>query len=266
MTDTNNIPKPRISVHKFSSCDGCQLAFINAGETLLAAAEHVDVVHFAEAGMCDEFAPVDIAFVEGSISTSTDQARIEKIRANSGLLISIGACATSGGIQALRNMADTQSWVEGIYAQPEYIDSLENTTPISEAVKVDFQIWGCPVNGEQVWRAVHDLLAGAIPQVTGDKVCIECKRKQQICTLVTGGKPCLGPVTRGGCGAICPAFGRDCHGCFGPSSHINSAALGRRFEGLGLLPEEVAHRFLFINSQEPKMQEEGRKWQEKSYE
>lgn len=241
--------KLSVAVHKFSSCDGCQLAFLNLGEALLTLTELVDIKHFAEAGMLEETAPVDIAFVEGSVSTPQEAERIKHIRANSKYLITIGACATTGGIQALRNLHDTKSWVEGIYAQPEYISSLENVSPISEQVRVDFELWGCPVNSRQVVAAVQSLLAGVKPTDDTEKVCMECKRRLNVCTLVANQEPCLGPVTRGGCGAICPAFGRACYACYGPSVDSNTAALSQRFEGFGFLPEDIARKFsLFANN------------------
>ncbi len=240
--------KPKIAVHKFSSCDGCQLAFLNMGEALLQLATQVEILHFAEAGPLSEDASVDIAFVEGSIATHHDLTRIQKIRANSAYLISIGACATAGGIQALRNMADSQTWVEGVYAQPQYIDSLENSEPISQHVKVDLEIWGCPINSRQIVAAVRDLLFRVAPKPERDKLCLECKRQQHICVMVARGEPCMGTVTHNGCGALCPSIGRGCYGCYGPGEDANAHALANRLEGLGLVNREIAQKFLFINN------------------
>lgn len=258
--------KPRVAVHKFSSCDGCQLAFINAGEALVELASLVDIVHFAEAGYLDEEAKVDIAFVEGSVSTPHDIERIKTIRANSDILITIGACATAGGLQALRNMHDSQQWIEGVYAQPEAIELLATSTPISGQVKVELELWGCPVNPAQLFAAVRSLLFGAIPALEQDKVCLECKRRQQTCVMVTKGEPCLGPVTRTGCGAICPGVGRDCFACFGPAERANSVALAEHFAAEGMAPEAIARRFLFINSHAEPFLSEGKKWREKGSE
>ncbi len=240
--------KPKIAIHKFSSCDGCQLAFLNMGESLLALATLVEIIHFAEAGPIDESTPVDIAFVEGSITTRHDLERIQKIRANSAYLISIGACATAGGIQALRNMADTQQWVASIYPQPEYIDTLDNADPISSHVNVDLALWGCPINSQQIITAVRDLLFRVTPKPERDKLCLECKRQQHICVMVSRGEPCMGSVTQNGCGALCPRVGRGCYACFGPAEDANGSALANRLEGFGLLDREIAQKFLFINS------------------
>lgn len=240
--------KPSVAVHKFSSCDGCQLALINLGESLLLLSQLVEIKHFAEAGPLDEEAKVDIAIVEGSISTSEDETRLKKIRDNSTYLMTIGACATSGGLQALRNMANTDEWIADIYANPSVIDSLDNSTAIKDHVKVDLELWGCPVNQKQILGAIRALLFGVLPEEENDKVCIECKRQQTVCVMVTKNEPCMGPVTRTGCGALCPSVGRDCYACYGPAENVNTKALANRLLSFGLLKDEVARRFLFINS------------------
>ena len=249
--------KPRVAVHKFSSCDGCQLAFLNLGETLLQLAQLVDIVHFAEAGPVEEDARVDVAFVEGSISTAHDLERIRRVRAGATWLVTIGACATAGGVQALRGLSDAKAWVGSVYASPEYIDALATSTPIAQHVKVDLELWGCPVNGRQVLGALRAFLSGVMPPEEEDKVCLECKRRQNVCVMVAHGQPCMGPVTRTGCGALCPSFGRDCYACYGPAENVNTASLGRWLEGLGLPKEEVRRRYLFINNGAPAFRSAG---------
>jgi coenzyme F420-reducing hydrogenase gamma subunit len=244
-------PKPRVAMHKFSSCDGCQLALLNLGEDLLALAERVDLVHFAEAGPLDPDADVDVAFVEGSISTPEDLERIQQIRAHSRVLIPIGACATAGGIQALRNQADGTQWIAQIYGHPEAISSLQHSTPISSHVKVDFELWGCPVNSRQMLAVVNSLLLGVAPRDNADKVCTECKRQGHPCVLVSRGLACMGPVTRAGCGALCPGLGRDCYGCYGPAENANTDALSAQFASQGLTPQAIEQRFQSVNNRAP---------------
>lgn len=252
--------KPTVAVYKFASCDGCQLAFLNAGQAFLLLADLVDIVHFPEAGPVNEEAAVDVAFVEGSVTTPADIDRIKRIRDNSKFVVTIGACATAGGLQALRNFADVEEWTRAVYARPEFIQTLSDSTPIRQHIKVDLELWGCPVNGNQVLKALRELLFGVSPKQNADKVCLECKRQQNVCVLVTGEAPCMGPVTRTGCGAICPQYGRDCYGCFGPAENVNTQVMGLRLEGIGLLPDEIARRFLFINSGAPEMREAGKEW------
>ena len=240
--------KPRVAVHKFASCDGCQLAFLNAGEDLLTLSKLVDLVHFAEAGPLEPEAHTDIAFIEGSITTQHDIDRIKRIRENSRYLITIGACATAGGLQALRNYVDSRNWVSAIYAQPEYIQSLTTSSPIKEHVRVDLELWGCPVNSLQVLLAIRDILFNVTPRIDKEKVCLECKRQQNVCVMVTRGLPCMGPVTQTGCGAICPRVGRECYACFGPAENSNTDSLGQRLSGLGFVDNDILQRFHFINN------------------
>ena len=250
--------RARIAVHKLSSCDGCQLAFLNLGDDLLRLARQVDIVHFAEAGPVDLDAEVDIAFIEGSAAHPGDVERLGRIREQSRFLVTIGACATAGGLQALRNLADSSAWLGEVYATPAAIEELDDSTPVSQHVRVDFQLWGCPVTSRQVLSTISTLLLGVHPADHTDKVCLECKRRQTVCVLVARGIPCLGPVTRTGCGALCPSYGRDCYACFGPADTLNTAALARRFEGLGLMPEAVARRFAGINTATPAFLEAAR--------
>jgi len=240
--------KPRLAVHKFASCDGCQLALLNAGEDLLQLSRHFDIVHFAEAGPLDPAAEVDVALIEGSITTPHDADRILQVREHSRIVMTIGACATSGGLQALRNAADIGDWTAGIYASPEYIQTLSRSTPIRDHIHVDFELWGCPVNSSQVLRALRDILSGVIPKDETNKVCQECKRLNHICVMVSQGKPCLGPVTRAGCGALCPGLGRECYGCYGPAENSNVEALSHQFATLGLDAIDITRRFRMIHS------------------
>lgn len=255
-----SLTRPRMAVHKFTSCDGCQLAFLNAGEALLELARQMEIVHFAEAGYLDPDAEVDVAFVEGSISTAEERERIRRIRERSRYLIAIGVCATAGGVQALRDLADGGRWVAEIYPAAEHIDSLPTSTPFSAHVRVDTEIWGCPPNTRQVMAAARSLLYGAVPEEERDKVCLECKRKNNVCVLVVKGEPCMGPVTRTGCGALCPSLSRDCYACYGPAENTNTSALAERFGQLGLVPEAIARRFWSVTNGAEPFRQEGGNW------
>lgn len=252
--------KPKVSVHKFASCSGCQLAFINMGENLIKLTELVDIVHFAEAGPLGPDDEVDISFIEGSITTPHDVERLEKIRERSQFLITVGACATSGGIQALKNNADSDMWMRSVYAKPEYISSLSTSAAIKNHVKVDFELWGCPVNVQQMLAAVRQLLFGVAPLDNREKVCQECKRRNTVCIMVTKGEACMGPVTRTGCGALCPSYGAACYACYGPAENANVKRLGERFIGLGLDPNRVKQKFLSIYSATPEFSQAKLLW------
>ena len=239
--------KPRIAVFKFASCDGCQLQFLNAEDELLKLAQLVDFAYFVEARSRRLDGPYDIAFVEGSITTPDDARRIVKVREDSRYLVTIGACATAGGIQALRNWADIDDYRRVVYPSPEFISTLSTSTPISEHVRVDFEIWGCPVDKHQLLNVVRSLLSSAKPVLPAHSVCMECKRRGNVCVVVARGEPCLGPVTRSGCGALCPAFNRGCYGCFGPTDDQNMEAFARLLADQGLSSGDAARRLRAIN-------------------
>lgn len=248
--------KPRVAVFKMASCDGCQLQLLDAEEVLLDLAGAIDIVNFAEASSRMEPGPYDVTLVEGSISTPEQLEQIREIRGMTKVLVTIGACATSGGIQALRNTKDLGRFVRTVYPTPEYVDSLETSTPVADHVRVDLELTGCPVDRGQLLGAISALLAGAVPRVSDSPVCVECKRRGYVCVVVAKGEPCLGPVTKTGCGALCPAFGRGCYGCFGPAQPSNNTeALGRTFVELGLTPKEAADRFRFITGWAPAFRE-----------
>lgn len=249
--------RPRVAVFKMASCDGCQLQILDAEEALLELAEAIEIVNFAEASSDMRPGPYDITLVEGSVSTPEQQEQVRAIREASRILVTIGACATAGGIQALRNATGRlEEFVRTVYPTPEYVRTLEDSHPVADLVPVDLELTGCPIDRGELLHAISSLLRGAMPRLSSSPVCVECKRRGAVCVVVAKGEPCLGPVTRTGCGALCPAFGRGCYGCFGPAQPSNNTvALGRRFIELGLRPEEAADRFRFITGWAPAFRE-----------
>ncbi|MFN9375269.1 MAG: oxidoreductase [Planctomycetaceae bacterium] len=217
--------RPRLAVFKFASCDGCQLSLLDAEDELLAIAGQVEICFFPEASSRMLPGPYDGALVEGSITTAHDAERIQQVRRDAKFLMTIGACATAGGIQALRNWGNTAEFVQGVYARPEYIRTLEKSTAIADHVRVDFELRGCPVNHHQLVEVLAALVAGRRPRTPGHAVCLDCKRAGTVCVTVARGQPCLGPVTQAGCGAICPAYDRGCFGCHGPARQCNCESL-----------------------------------------
>ena len=240
--------KPKLSVWKFASCDGCQLSLLDCEDELLAVVGEVDVAYFVEASRAVVRGPYDVALVEGSITTPHDAERIRQARKVSKFLVTIGACATAGGIQALRNFKDVKEFTRIVYARPEYIDTLEQSTPISDHVPVDFELRGCPINKYQLLEVVNALLNGRKPNTPPYSVCIECKRRGTVCVMVADGTPCLGPVTQAGCGAICPAYRRGCYGCFGPMDTPNTASLSAWWSRLGVSEEGIVRGFRGFNA------------------
>ncbi len=224
---------PTLAVWKFASCDGCQLTLLDCEDELLALAEQVQIRHFLEASSAVAAGPYDVSLVEGSITTDNDVERIRQIRDQSRLLVTIGACATAGGIQALRNYADVADYTAAVYARPDYISTLATSTPVSAHVGVDFELHGCPIDKRQLLGTLTSLLRGSLPLPENGSVCMECKRRGTACLPVSRGIACLGPVTRSGCGGLCPAFNRGCFGCFGPADTANLPAMRAQLAEIG---------------------------------
>ena len=240
-------PRPRLAVWKFASCDGCQLTLLDCEDELLALAQSVQISHFLEATSTVLDGPYDVSLVEGSITTETDRRRIERVREQSRVLVTIGACATAGGIQALRNLGDVDEFRRIVYARPEYVQTLTTSTPISAHVAVDHELRGCPIDRRQLLELLTALLAGRRPDIAAHSVCEECKLRGTSCVLVARGTPCLGPVTQAGCGAICPAYGRGCFGCFGPMPGANTAALEPALRAGGMTDTDLERVYRTFN-------------------
>lgn len=237
----------KLAVWKFASCDGCQLTLLDCEDELLTLADHVQIANFAEASSATTAGPYDVSLVEGSVTTQHDEVRIREIREQSKILVTIGACATSGGVQALRNFADVAEFASVVYAKPEYIDTLATSTPASGHVKVDYQLQGCPIDRGQLLDTLAALLIGRKPRLPAKTVCTECKLRGVTCVMVADGIPCLGPVTHAGCGALCPRHHRGCFGCFGPSAAPRTATLIPLLRRDGMSDADVDRVFSTFN-------------------
>ena len=243
--------KPKLAVWKFASCDGCQLTLLDCEDELLAIAGEVEIASFLEASSAEVEGPYDLSIVEGSVTTPHDAERIQEVRRVSKALVTIGACATAGGIQALRNFADVEDFTRLVYASPEFVSTLATSTPISAHVPVDFELRGCPIDKGQLLEVITAFLHGRRPGIPSTSVCTECKRRGTVCVVVAHGTPCLGPVTHAGCGALCPAYNRGCYGCFGPKETPNTASLTRRLQLLGLDERGVERIYRTFNADAP---------------
>jgi coenzyme F420-reducing hydrogenase gamma subunit len=249
--------RPTLAVWKFSSCDGCQLQVLDLEDELLALAGTVDIAYFLEAGSATVEGPYDVSLVEGSITTAEDAQRILEVRRQSRFLVTIGACATAGGIQALRNFADVEEFTSAVYATPAFISTLARSTPISAHVPVDFELHGCPVDKHQLLEVITAHLHRRRPRVRAHAVCVECKQRGTVCVMVAHGTACLGPVTHAGCGALCPSYHRGCYGCFGPMETPNTAALDARLAEQGAGEEDLLRVYRTFNAGAPAFREAG---------
>jgi sulfhydrogenase subunit delta len=240
--------KPKLAVWKFASCSGCQLALLDCEDEFLEVTERLEIAYFPEASRAVAKGPYDLSLVEGSITTPHDAERIHKVRRNSKFLVTIGACATAGGIQALRNFKDVKEFISIVYTSPQYIETLNKSTPISDHVFVDFELRGCPISKYQLLELINAFLNKRKPIIPPYSVCMECKRLDNICVMVAHGTPCLGPVTQAGCGAICPSYHRGCYGCFGPKESVNTSSLAGWLKTLNVVDEDLVRAFRGFNA------------------
>jgi sulfhydrogenase subunit delta len=240
--------KPKLAVWKFASCDGCQLSLLDCEDELLAVAGAVEIANFYEASRAVVKGPYDLSLVEGSITTPHDEERLHAVRRATKFLVTIGACATAGGIQALRNFKNVKEFTSIVYAHPDYIETLNKSTPISDHVFVDFELRGCPINKHQLLEVVSAFLHGRKPNTPAHSVCVECKRRGTVCVMVAQGIPCLGPVTQAGCGAICPAYSRGCYACYGPKETPNMASIAAAWSQMGVSEENLVRALRSFNA------------------
>jgi coenzyme F420-reducing hydrogenase gamma subunit len=240
--------KPKLAVWKFSSCDGCQLSLLDCEDELLAVADAIDIAYFREATRAEVKGPYDLSLVEGSITTSHDAERIHRVRRASKFLVTIGACATAGGIQALRNFKNVKDFISIVYATPEYVETLGKSTPIADHVHVDFELRGCPINKMQLVEVLSAFLNGRKPITPPHSVCLDCKLRGTVCVMVARGLPCLGPVTHTGCDALCPGYNRGCFGCFGPKETPNTQSLSDWLSALGMSGADIVRAFRGFNA------------------
>ena len=245
----------KLGVWKFASCDGCQLTLLDCEDVLLKLPDRLEIAYFKEATRRDDPGPFDLGLVEGSITTAQDALRIREVRRQCRHLVVIGACATAGGIQALRNFRDAEELCAYVYPTPAYIDALATSSAIADHVTVDFELRGCPIDRGQLLEVIGAFLCGRQPLIGRDTVCRECKRLGHVCVTVARGEPCLGPITREGCGALCPGCGRGCYGCFGPRDGANSRALADHWRTAGMSDASVVRLLRSFNAAAPVLEQ-----------
>lgn len=257
--------RPKLAVWKFASCDGCQLSLLDCEDELLSVTGQIEIANFLEASRAVSKGPYDLSLVEGSITTEQDRKRILDVRRQSKRLVTIGACATAGGIQALRNFSDVREFMAVVYAHPEYIRTLSTSTPISAHVRVDFELQGCPINKQQLLEVITAFLQDRKPNVSAHSVCMECKARGNVCVMVAHGKACLGPVTHAGCGALCPTYDRGCYGCYGPKETPNPESLGQWCKDyLGTDNPTLMRLFRTFNANSPEFKKASLMYEEKT--
>jgi sulfhydrogenase subunit delta len=253
--------RPKLAVWKFASCDGCQLTLLDLEDHFLEIVGAIEIAYFPEATRAVVEGPYDLSLVEGSVTTPHDAERILEVRESSKTLVTIGACATAGGIQALRNYAEVGEYLNIVYAHPEYVDTLDTSTPIADHVIVDFELRGCPISKQQLLEVIDAFIHERKPNIPGHSVCVECKLRGTNCVMVAQGIPCMGPITQAGCGAICPAYDRGCYGCFGPSESPNIDSLASWWAGLGVEQVDLVRALRTFNAYSPAFREASERYE-----
>ena len=233
--------KPRIAIYDFTDCEGCEVKLVSLREKLLLLENKVDIVNWRLGQERFEPGPYDITIIEGTPITQHEIDLLKELRENSKILVALGACAALGGVPAIMPEKDRKMWYEKIYSSqyhPKGVDAL----PLSAHVKVDFSIHGCPVDEEQVVKVLEELLSGKTPSYRGYSTCFECKQKGNKCRIAEEEKPCLGPITQGGCKAVCVSGGSPCYGCFGVREEANIPAMIKTLERVA--DKETIERYL----------------------
>jgi sulfhydrogenase subunit delta len=242
----SNNGKPKIAFFDFTSCEGCQLTVVDSLQTHPELLEVVDIVQFREA-MSEKGEDYLVAFIEGSCTRQSDEARLKKIRQQAGLVVALGACAHLGGVNALKSLHPLDEVRKYVYGDKADWYETYDTRPIEAVIPVDFAIPGCPIDRNEFITVVKALLLGKKPPIPDYPVCVECKLKENIC-LFTLGKVCMGPVSRAGCNAICPTYGQSCEACRGFISHPNESSMRNVLEENGLSVEAVTSMYTMFTA------------------
>jgi len=238
--------KPCVAVFSFTCCEGCSLAILECENELLDVLNLVTFVRWREA-MTETSDDIDIAFVDGSISTHSDVRKIKQIREMAKMVIPIGACAYNAGVNALKNKYGMGEVKEIVYgAEGAQFDTIP-VRPISAVIPVEFALPGCPIDREEFLHAVRDLVLGKTPRLSNSPLCSECKRLGNVCVFWKGMK-CMGPVARAGCNAICPSNGDYCEACRGFVDDPNVDSHKETLAEHGLSPQELMNDFRLFNS------------------
>ena len=239
--------KPKVAFFDFTSCEGCQLTVIDALQTHLGLLDLIEIVEFREA-MSERSGDYQVAFIEGSCTRASDEERLHNIRKQAALVVALGACAHLGGVNAMKNrwpVEDVQTYVYGENGK-EYYESYE-ARPISAVIDVDVAVPGCPIDRTEFVHIVQQVLLGCNPKLPDYSLCVECKLSENAC-LNKLGKPCLGPITRAGCHALCTTYGDGCEGCRGFAPEANLDYMRQILEEQQMSSEAIDAKFTMFNA------------------
>ena len=239
------MPKPKVAIYDFTDCEGCEVALVALKEKILDLEKKVNIVNWRLAQENNKSGPFDVTIIEGTPITQHEIDLLKDLRKESKVLIALGACACIAGIPGIISKKDRAKWYKKIYGskyKPKGVDAL----PLASYVKVDFMIHGCPADTDEIARILEELLSGKTPSYRGYSVCQDCKAAGNICRIIQG-KPCLGPITQGGCKAICVSSGSPCYGCFGFREDANLKAHVKVLKKIATAKEIEQYYTMFLH-------------------
>lgn len=242
--------KPKLAIFDFTCCEGCQLQIVNLEEEILNLISLVNPVEWREA-MSEHIGNYDIALIEGSITRPEDEEKLRRIRKRAKILVALGSCASTGGVNKLKNNFDLQEVKHCVYGQAADMPHLHTapTKAIDEVVQVDYKIYGCPIDRREFAYIVRCLALGKSPEIPDYPVCVECKLQENICRYEYD-EICLGPVTRAGCGARCPSCATWCFGCRGHIEEPNLSAAKEIMVSYGKTFQDLKNRMNIFGSKQ----------------
>jgi coenzyme F420-reducing hydrogenase gamma subunit len=238
--------KPKIAFFDFTSCEGCQLTVVDSLQTHPELLQVVDIVQFREA-MTEKSEDYLVAFIEGSCTRESDEARLKQIRERAGLVVALGACAHLTGVNALKYLHPLDEVRRYVYGDHADWYETYDARPIEAVIPVDFAIPGCPIDRDEFIAVVKALLLGKKPPIPDYPLCVECKLRENVC-LFFQGKVCMGPVTRAGCKAICPTYGQSCEACRGFITNPNDSSMRHVLEENGLTVEGITSMYTMFTT------------------
>ncbi len=247
--------KPTVAVYKFTGCAGCQMELLRLEDELLDIVDKINITYFMMAQTSVELGPYDLCFVEGSVSTPRELQELKKLRKVSETLVAFGDCAITGCVPSIRNWMPQREAEEYVYPDPSTISSFR-LKGLHEYVPVELKLPGCPPHKDLILDTITSALQGIGPDLKHHPVCVECKLRENVCLLTRRGMACMGPVTKAGCGAICPTYGRECEGCYGPMSDANPQELARVFRKIGLTDRDIVRKFRKYAGDTPEFRKE----------
>jgi sulfhydrogenase subunit delta len=232
------VKKPKVGFYGVTGCAGCLLSVIFNEDEIVDIINSVDIVSFPFIKGQNSDGELDICFIEGTVVSKDDEKVVNQLRERSKVIVALGTCACEGNIPAIRNYTDKNKLSEWKFKKnPQNQDTAE-AKPVHEVIQVEYRLPGCPPDRDEVKRFIKDLLLNKVFRNFKSAVCIECKLNENGC-LLDDNQICLGPITSGGCNAVCPSHGLKCYGCRGIADDANFDEYFEMLKSKNIKPSQV---------------------------